>query len=55
MSARRERWGIIAYNPFSVRGFAGLVQEALRRTVKAVRRALPLRRAEPAPADKGRV
>lgn len=37
MSQRRERWGIVAYNPRSVAGFSGLARELLGRTVKAAR------------------
>ncbi|NCT82176.1 MAG: GNAT family N-acetyltransferase [Comamonadaceae bacterium] len=31
MSARRERWGLVAYNPFSLGGAAGLLMELLGR------------------------
>ncbi|MFC0136120.1 GNAT family N-acetyltransferase [Massilia eurypsychrophila] len=37
MSHRRERWGIIAYNPRSVGGLAGWAREVLGRRVKALR------------------
>jgi hypothetical protein len=37
MSARRERWGIVAYNPRSPHGLAGLSYESLGRAVKAVK------------------
>ena len=36
MTDRRERWGIIAYNPGSIRGVAGAVREYLGRLVKPV-------------------
>ena len=34
MSKRRERWGIVAFNPRSMGGLAGLVREALGRMVR---------------------
>lgn len=34
MSHRRERWGIIAYNPKSIRGMLGLSTEVLARTLR---------------------
>jgi CelD/BcsL family acetyltransferase involved in cellulose biosynthesis len=34
MSHRRERWGVVAYNPKSLRGLAGLVREMLGRWIK---------------------
>ena len=34
MSDRRERWGIIAYNPYTLRGCAGAFNEMLRRKIK---------------------
>jgi CelD/BcsL family acetyltransferase involved in cellulose biosynthesis len=37
MSHRRERWGVIAYNPRSLGGLAGWAREALARRVKAVK------------------
>lgn len=37
MSHRRERWGILAYNPRSPHGMAGFVHEVLGRAVKAWR------------------
>jgi hypothetical protein len=37
MSARRERWGIVAYNPRSLHGLAGIGYESLGRAVKAVK------------------
>lgn len=38
MSARRERWGIVAYNPKTVRGLMALGYEILGRTVKRLKR-----------------
>lgn len=38
MSHRRERMGIVAYNPKSVNGMAGIAYESLARAVKGVRR-----------------
>jgi CelD/BcsL family acetyltransferase involved in cellulose biosynthesis len=35
MSHRRERWGVIAYNPRSLAGLAGWTREALARLVKS--------------------
>ena len=40
MSDRRERWGIVAYNPRSLRGLALLIIELLGRGTKQIRRAL---------------
>lgn len=37
MSDRRERWGLVAYNPGSIRGLAGLAIEVAGRTVKSLR------------------
>ncbi len=37
MSHRRERWGIIAYNPRTLRGLIGLIREILGRVFKEVR------------------
>lgn len=48
MSHRRERWGIVAYNPKSLRGVAGIAYESLARSVKAVRRRLRTRLAQAA-------
>lgn len=36
MSARRERWGIVAYNPRSGPGFVGFAREAAGRGLKAL-------------------
>lgn len=36
MSDRRERWGIIAYNPGTIIGFTFLVKEVLGRVVKTI-------------------
>lgn len=38
MSQRRERWGVIAYNPRSIQGMSGVIQESAGRLVKAIRR-----------------
>jgi CelD/BcsL family acetyltransferase involved in cellulose biosynthesis len=38
MSQRRERWGIVAYNPRTLRGMAGAANEISRRAAKAVYR-----------------
>ena len=38
MSHRRERWGIVAYNPRTLRGMAGAANEISRRAAKAVYR-----------------
>lgn len=37
VSHRRERWGIVAYNPRSLNGLAGWIRETLGRTVKAIK------------------
>jgi hypothetical protein len=37
MSHRRERWGVIAYNPRSLGGLAGWGRESLGRLVKSIR------------------
>ncbi len=36
MNGRRERWGIVAYNPRVIAGVAGLVREGSGRVVKRV-------------------
>jgi CelD/BcsL family acetyltransferase involved in cellulose biosynthesis len=36
MSHRRERWGLVAYNPFTVSGLLGCVREMLGRSLKPV-------------------
>ena len=41
MSHRRERWGIIAYNPGTIIGFALLMKESTGRLVKKVATRLP--------------
>jgi hypothetical protein len=40
MSDRRERWGIIAYNPRTIIGLFGLVREVLGRALKPIRTSL---------------
>lgn len=40
MSNRRERWGIVAYNPRTLRGIIGMANEASRRFARAVWRRL---------------
>lgn len=37
MSQRRERWGLVAYNPRSLQGMAGLIKESAGRLVKTLR------------------
>ena len=37
MNQRRERWGLIAYNPRSLAGLLGLVRELAGRTLKLVK------------------
>lgn len=37
MSARRERWGLVAYNPFSWGGALCLIKELLGRTARALK------------------
>lgn len=44
VSQRRERWGIVAYNPRKLAGLIGAARESLGRTAKAVRSRLNLRR-----------
>ena len=36
MSDHRERWGIVAYNPRTLRGMAGLAYELIGRRVKSL-------------------
>jgi hypothetical protein len=36
MSRRRERWGVVAYNPATIQGFINMYGERSRRLVKAV-------------------
>jgi CelD/BcsL family acetyltransferase involved in cellulose biosynthesis len=50
VSDRRERWGIIAYNPWSPLGLGGLLLETLRRGAKALQRGAGWRQRRPAPA-----
>ena len=42
MSDRRERWGIVAYNPATIIGFALLTVEVVGRTIKTVSTAIGL-------------
>ncbi|MDM4764896.1 GNAT family N-acetyltransferase [Pelomonas sp. SE-A7] len=49
MSHRRERWGLVAYNPLSLIGLKDLCVEGCRRGIKAL--VLKLRAARPANAD----
>lgn len=42
MSDRRERWGIVAYNPATIIGFALLTVEVVGRTIKTVTSAIRL-------------
>jgi hypothetical protein len=37
MSQRRERWGIVAYNPKTIGGLTGLANEVLARSIKTLR------------------
>ena len=37
MSRRRERWGMVAFNPFSVQGILGIARHGLGRAVAALR------------------
>lgn len=43
VSQRRERWGLVAYNPRSLQGIAGLIKETAGRVIKRLRerRAIP--------------
>ena len=41
MSGRRERWGIVAYNPLTLSGIFGLVREIAGRTYKSMFANLP--------------
>ncbi len=43
MHSRRERWGLVAYNPRSVRGLAELVREMGKRALKVIWRNMHLR------------
>lgn len=43
MSHRRERWGIIAYNPATIRGMLGLSKEILGRTLRPYIRRIKVR------------
>lgn len=43
MSDRRERWGIVAYNPVNLRGFLALGRELIARNLKPVVRRLRAR------------
>ncbi|MDP2323701.1 MAG: hypothetical protein Q8N51_06685, partial [Gammaproteobacteria bacterium] len=36
MNRRRERWGIVAYNPKTLSGAFGMCQEALARPLKSI-------------------
>lgn len=51
MSHRRERWGIVAYNPKSMHGLAGIAYESLARTVKAALRGWRARFPHAAPVE----
>jgi hypothetical protein len=50
MSDRRERWGIVAYNPTTVAGAFGALREALGRLLKKVWLRLQALRVRPPPA-----
>lgn len=47
MSGRRERWGLIAYNPRSLPGFFGLCRELTGRTIKSIRQRFAARQPDP--------
>lgn len=42
MSQRRERWGLVAYNPKTVPGLLGLVREAAARAIKRLIKHTPI-------------
>jgi CelD/BcsL family acetyltransferase involved in cellulose biosynthesis len=45
MACRRERWGIVVYNPGSLRGIAGLARELLGRSARGLVKRWRTRRA----------